>query len=88
MGREDAYVSVESPISAPSEGNSVINHGRLIKPELVPHAEALRQAIRTEDRHDAVTDIISSVLPIVGIPKHVGTELVKTALNLFNIFAG
>ena len=37
----------------------------------------------------AVTDIVSAVLETaLDIPKNIGTEIVGTALKIFNIFAG
>ena len=89
MGKKDAYVCVRSPISAPSEGNPAIDHEIPIKPELAPHTEALMQARQTEGKQDAVTDIVSAMLETaLDIPKHIGTEIVGTALKIINIFAG
>ena len=89
MGKKDTYVCVRPPISAPSEGNPAIDHTIPSKPEPAPHTEALTQAQHTKGKQDAVTDIVSAVLETaLDIPKHMETEIVGTALKIFNIFAG
>ena len=89
MGKKDTCVCVRLPISAPSEENSAIDHKIPIKPELAPHTEALTQARHTEGKQVAMTDIVSAMLETaLDISKHIGTEIVGTALKIFNIFAG
>ena len=87
MGKKGAYVCIRSPISSLFEGNPAIKIP--IKPELAPNTKALTQALHTEGKHDAVTDIVSAVLETaLNIPKHIRSELVGTALKMFNIFDG
>ena len=72
------------------EGNIATDYESSTNPKPIPYAEALTQAPRAEEqKQDALTNIVSAILEsVLDISKYVGKGVVKTALNLFNVFAG